>query len=232
LKGCNSMKSIVDDLFSLQDVGYKEFISKLVPNIDSETIIGVRTPALRKYASKLNSSEYKHEFLRELPHMYYEENNLHAMLINKLKGIDEVLEHVDAFLPYINNWATCDILPHKLFADYPERVYRKADSWLKSEHTYTVRFAIVTLLSFYLDEHFNEDMLYRLAEVKSDEYYINMALAWYYSFALIKQYAPTVKLFEEKRLGKWVHNKSIQKAVESYRISPEQKQYLRSLKQK
>ncbi|NLB61504.1 MAG: DNA alkylation repair protein [Clostridiales bacterium] len=224
------MRRILDGLFSLQDLEYMKFVSKLIPTIDPDSIIGVRSPALKAYFKRIKAIDCKDEFIKSLPHKFYEENNLHASYIGEIRDIDEVLAQLEVFLPYVDNWATCDTLPPKIFKKHPQKVFDKVDIWLQSEHIYTVRFAIVTLLNFYLDEHFNPDMLYRLAKIQTNEYYINMAIAWYYSYALIKQYDTTIKLFEEKSLSKWIHNKSIQKAVESFRISPENKQYLRNLR--
>ncbi len=225
------MQKVLDALFALRDEGYRDFISNLSPTVDKENIIGVRTPAMRKYAKQFSSDPDARAFLKELPHRYYEENNLHAALINLLfRDIDSLLEQIEHFLPYVDNWATCDTLGPKLFNKHPEKVYERIEKWIRSDKTYTVRFAVVTLLDFYLDGNFTEDSLLLAASVRSDEYYINMAVAWYMSFALIKQYDSAIKLFETPTLGKWVHNKSIQKAIESYRISDETKAYLRTLK--
>lgn len=226
------MNKITDGLFFLQDLDYKKFISKLIPTVDPDSIIGVRTPALRSYFKKIKAIDCKDQFLKSLPHKFYEENNLHASYIGQISDIDDVLTQLEIFLPYVNNWATCDSLPPKIFRKHPQKVYERVDIWLQSEHTYTVRFAIVTLLNYYLDEHFKPEMLNRLAKIQTKEYYINMAIAWYYSYALIKQYDAAIKLFEEKSLDKWIHNKSIQKAVESLRISSENKEYLRNLRVK
>lgn len=225
------MEAITKHLFELQDLTYREFNAKLIPNIDFNTVIGVRTPQIRNYAKELSKSEIKTQFLKELPHKYFEENCLHAALVcNISNDINVVLSYVDDFLPYIDNWATCDMFSPKIFKKYPAEISAKIDQWLKSNHTYTIRFGIVTALQLYLDEHFNPTMLTTLANIHTDEYYINMAIAWYYSFALIKQYPSAIKLFESKTLDCWIQNKSIQKAIESYRISDEHKAYLRTLK--
>lgn len=216
----------------MQDLNYRDFHARLMPTIDKKTIIGVRTPMLRKYAKQIKNTPMAAAFLQELPHTYYEENNLHAFLLSeKTDDFASVIREIEVFLPYINNWATCDTFSPKIFKKYPDQVYRKTLEWLQSSAVYTVRFAVVTLLQFFLDEQFRPEILTILSEIHTTEYYINMAIAWFYSFALIKQYKATIGLFENKTLDKWLHNKSIQKAVESYRIDTETKQYLKSLKQ-
>lgn len=226
-------QKIRQQLREMQDLAYRDFHAKLIPNVDKETVIGVRTPALRAYAKKLCKEDPQTVacFLQKLPHTYYEENNLHGLLIGQsAKTPQEALDQIDAFLPYVDNWATCDMLPPKIFQKDLPLVRSRILPWLASEETYRVRFAIVALLTFFLDEEFEEDDLMRLAEIRSEEYYINMAIAWYYSFALIKQYDAAIGLFESKTLTPWIQNKSIQKAIESYRIVPETKAYLRTLK--
>lgn len=225
------MEKITAELFSMQDTKYRDFQSKLIPNIDKERIIGVRTPELRKYAKRLEKEPYAAEFMKELPHYYYEENNLHAAIVADMKGsLDEIITETEKLLPYIDNWATCDMFSPKIFKKYPDEVYAKCMEWISSGLTYTVRFGIDMLMSLYLGENFRKEIIDIIADIKSEEYYVNMAIAWFYSFALIKQYDSTIGLFEEKRLDKWVHNKSIQKAVESRRVDDETKQYLKSLK--
>ena len=228
-------KRIQSDLKAMQDPAYRDFHSKLVPNIDKETVIGVRTPMLRAYAKQLckEEPETAKAFMQILPHDFYEENNLHGLLISNLaKSAEEALDAVDAFLPYVDNWATCDLLPPKIFKRNLQEVRRRIMPWLASEDTYRVRFALVSLLTFFLEEEFEQNDLTVIAGIDSGEYYINMAIAWYYSFALIKQYDNTIGLFEAQSLKPWIQNKSIQKAIESYRISPEKKAYLRTLKVK
>lgn len=224
------MKSVIEQLFELQDLSYKNFHKKLIPNIDEDNIIGVRTPVLRKFAKEFAKSELKDEFLNSLPHKYYDENNLHAFVIEAIKDYDECINKIDKFLPYIDNWATCDLLSPKIFKKHKKEVYDKIKIWLKSDKTYTVRFAIVTLLANYLDDDFEEEMLTLVTDIKSEEYYINMAIAWYVSVALVKQYDSTIKLIQSKKLDKFTHNKSIQKAIESYRVDDDKKKYLRTLK--
>lgn len=225
------MERITKELYELQDAGYRDFIAKLVPSVAKENIIGIRTPALRGYAKKLSKDAARLEFVKELPHRYYEENALHGALLPSLtKDADEMLGYIEDFLPYVDNWGVCDTMAPKMLKKYPEKVYAKIKEWIKSDKTYTVRFAVVTLLDNFLDDEFRPEMLELVAAVKSEEYYVNMAVAWYFSFALIKQYDSTIGLIESKTLSPWVQNKSIQKAVESYRISDERKDYLRTLK--
>lgn len=229
------MQEITDKLFELQDLKYRDFHSKLMPGVDKELVIGVRTPLLRKLAKTLikESPEIVREFMGKLPHKYYEENNLHGAFIGLLaKTTEEALGMIDEFLPYVDNWATCDSLPPKIFSKDLNTVREHIMPWLRSDETYRVRFAIVTLLGFFLDGAFEKRDLEILAKIESEEYYINMAISWYYSFALIKQYDETIKLFENGILSKWTHNKSIQKAIESYRVTPEIKEYLRTLKRR
>ena len=217
----------------MQDLAYRDFHAKLIPNIDKDTVIGVRTPMLRAYAKRLckEEPETAKAFMQILPHDFYEENNLHGLLISNLaKSAEEALDAVDAFLSCVDNWATCDLLPPKIFKKNLQEVRRRIMPWLASEETYRVRFALVSLLTFFLEEEFEQNDLSVIAGIDSEEYYINMAIAWYYSFALIKQYDNTIGLFEAQSLKPWIQNKSIQKAIESYRISPEKKAYLRTLK--
>lgn len=224
------MKKVATDLFKLKDDTYAKFTAKLIPNIDSSSIIGVRTPELRKYAKEFIKDECFNDFMNELPHKYHEENMLHGFIIGMNKDLDETLNYLNKFLPYINNWAVCDTISPKIFKKDLKKVYKNIKLWVKSDDIYTVRFGIVTLLQFYLDDEFDEEYNKIISNIKSDEYYINIAASWYFSFALIKQYDKTIKLFESKTLNKWVHNKSIQKAIESYRINDEKKQYLKTLK--
>lgn len=217
-------------LFELQDLKYKNFQCKLMPTVDPETVIGVRTPDIRKLAKEFSKTPGAMEFLRILPHKYYEENNLHGFLIETLKDYDQAIEAIGAFLPYVDNWATCDLMSPKVFKKHLPELYEKIRDWLKSDHTYTVRFGIEMLMSFYLDERFQPEMLGLVAGVKSQEYYVNMMIAWYFATALAKQYDAALPFIQEQRLDKWTHNKAIQKAIESYRIRDEQKSYLRTLK--
>jgi len=217
------------ELFDLQDEKYRDFHKKLVPTIDEERIIGIRVPELRKYAKAFPAQD-KDAYLDSLPHRYIEENNLHAFIISGMKDFDEAMRRTEEFLPYIDNWATCDSFMPKVFKKHPDAVYEKVKQWLESERTYTVRYALVTLLNNFLDEEFRPEMLGLAANIRSEEYYINMAAAWYFSVALVKQYDAALPYITEHRLDRWTHNKAIQKAIESYRISDETKVYLRSLK--
>ncbi len=225
------MDIMIKELFQLQDKDYQAFHSKLIPNVESDRVIGVRTPVLRKYAKELAKRPETAGFLKELPHYYYEENNLHGILLTLLyKNVPELLEQLEVFLPCVDNWATCDLLSPKVFKKDLPLVYESVKKWLKSPYTYEVRFGIVTLLGFYLDDAFEPEMLELVTEVKSEEYYIKMAVAWYFSIALVKQYDTAIGYSENHRLEVWTHNKAIQKAIESYRIDDDKKQYLRGLK--
>jgi len=219
-------------LFELQDLKYKDFSSKLMPTVNPETVIGVRTPDLRKLAKEYSKTPEAMEFLKILPHAYYEENNLHGFLIETIKDYDTSIAAIEAFLPYIDNWATCDLMSPKLFRKHQPELYAKILVWLESDKTYTVRFGIGMLMRFYLDEHFKPEMLEMVAGIRSEEYYINMMIAWYFATALAKQYDAALPYIQNQRLEKWTHNKAIQKAIESFRISDEAKSYLRTLKVK
>ncbi len=226
----NIIKSVQADLFEMQDLKYKEFHSKLMPTIEPDKVIGIRTPALRKYAKDFAKTKEAKEFIRVLPHTYYEENNLHGFIIEGIKDYDRGIEELERFLPYVDNWATCDLMRPKVFKKHLPELLEQIKLWLNSEHTYTIRFGIEMLMTYYLDEHFAPEYLEMVAEVRSEEYYVNMMIAWYFATALAKQYVNTLPYIENKRLDKWTHNKAIQKAIESYRVSDEQKGYLRTLK--
>ncbi len=214
-------------LISMGEEGYRDFCSSLMPTVDKNKVIGVRIPKLRKYAKEL--TDYK-GFLKELPHKYYEENNLHAFLIEKEKDFEKCVELIDAFLPHIDNWATCDSMKPKALKTEPQKLLKHIKQWIKSKDVYSVRYAMNLLMSFYLDENFKREYLSLVAEVTSDEYYINMMRAWYFATALAKQYNETLPFIENGTLDVWTHNKTIQKATESYRITKEQKAYLKTLK--
>ncbi|MBR1797998.1 MAG: DNA alkylation repair protein [Clostridiales bacterium] len=225
-------EEIVEELYKLQDVGYGDMQKKIIPTVDPERIIGVRTPALRNlakmiYKDKSNDTE---EFLRELPHKLFEEDQLHAFIISQEKEFDRCIAEVEAFLPYVDNWATCDQMSPKAFKKDPKLLLPYIDKWLKSDHIYTVRFAIGMLMAHFLDERFELKYPKKVATIKSDEYYVNMMIAWYFATALAKQYENVLPFIEGKKLDKWTHNKTIQKSIESYRITDEQKAHLRSLK--
>ena len=221
---------IRERLFELQDLKYRDFNSSLIPTVDKETVIGVRTPQLRKLAKELSKDPDIENFLRTLPHKYFEENNLHGLIIEAMKYYDRCVAEMKLFLPYIDNWANCDIISPKIFKKHLPELLDEIKVWIGSDHTYTVRFGIEMLMSFYLDDEFKPEYPEMVVGVKSEEYYVNMMIAWYFATALAKQYDAVLPIIEEKRLEKWTHNKAIQKSVESYRITPEQKVYLKTLK--
>ena len=206
---------------------YREFSSKLMPTVEKSKVIGIRTPILRKYAKGLENYE---DFLNDLPHKYFEENNLHAFLIERERDFDRCIELIESFLPYIDNWATCDSMKPRVLKKEPEKLLKHINKWIKSKDVYAVRYGINLLMSFYLDENFDEDYLMIVANIRSNEYYINMMRAWYFATALAKRYKETLTYIENNRLDTWTHNKTIQKAIESFRISREQKEYLKMLK--
>lgn len=208
---------------------YREFSSNLMPTVEKGKVIGIRTPILRKYAKDLKDYE---DFLGDLPHKYFEENNLHAFLIEKEKDFDKCIEKLDHFLPYIDNWATCDSMKPKVLKKEPEKLLKHIKKWIESKDIYAVRYGINLLMSFYLDDNFDEDYLAIVANINSEEYYINMMRAWYFSTALAKRYKETLPYIENNLLDIWTHNKTIQKAIESLRISKEQKQHIKLKKRK
>lgn len=228
---CNRVRQ---ELFALQELEYQAFTSKLIPSIASEHILGVRIPILRKLAKSLwkEAPKQVEEYLNTLPHTYLEESHLHAFFIEEIKDYALCIKRLESFLPYINNWATCDLTSPKILKKYPIEVYEVIKMWLNSSHLYTKRYAIGLLLSNYLDKQFQPEMLDRVSKVKAEEYYLQMMIAWYFATALAKQYEVTISYLEEPILETWTHNKTIQKAIESRRITEEQKSYLRSLKRK
>lgn len=225
-------REIQERLFALQDGEYKSFQGKLIPNIAPERIIGVRTPALRALAKELHRREDIEDFLSALPHRYFDENQLHAFLLSLGSDYGETVERLDMFLPYVNNWATCDQMSPKVFRKHRAELPAEIDRWLASEHPYTVRFGIGMLMQHYLDEEFRDEYLARVAALRSGEYYVNMMIAWYFATALAKQYGAALPYLEQRRLDPWTHNKAIQKAIESDRVSDEAKAYLRTVKRK
>ena len=218
------------ELFEMQDHTYRDFHAKLMPTIDKETVIGVRTPMLRAYAKKFGKTADAVTFLEVLPHKYYEENNLHGLLIEQIKDYPACIAAIERFLPYVDNWATCDMIALRTMKKHLDVFIQEVYSWMASDHPYIVRFGIGMLMRYYLDEQFKPEYPKKVAEIKSDEYYVNMMRAWYFATALAKQYDQILPYLEEKKLDTWTHNKTIQKAVESYRIAPEQKRYLRTLR--
>ena len=223
-------QEILAELFRLQDKKYASFQAKLIPTIEPDRIIGVRTPELRALAKELSKDEDTGAFLAALPHQYFEEDQLHAFVISGEKDFDKCVGEVEAFLPLVDNWATCDQLSTKAFKKAPEKLLPYIEAWLKSDKVYTVRFAIGMLMQHFLDGRFDPKYADMVAAVRSEEYYINMMIAWYFATALAKQYDAILPYIERKRLDPWTHNKAIQKSVESYRITAEQKAYLKTLK--
>lgn len=221
---------IREDLFANQDVKYRDFQSKLTPTIEANTAIGVRAPVLRKLAKDYSKRQDVDDFLADLPHKYFDENQLHAFILSEIKDFDECMGKLERFLPFVDNWATCDQMSPKCFKKNHEKLLPYLNKWIKSDDIYTVRFAIVTLMSHFLDDDFDEGYLKLVSDIKSDEYYINMAIAWYFATALAKQYDKTIPYIENKTLDVWTHNKAIQKSIESYRVTAEHKEYLKSLK--
>ena len=221
---------VTDELFAMQDKAYKSFTEKLVPNIDPARIIGVRMPALRKFAKDFAKTPQAADFLQSLPHTYHEENLLHGCCIEAMRDFDQCVAALDTFLLYVNNWAVCDCMSPKALGRQPDALLRHVDRWLSSGEDYTVRFAIGQLMRWFLDDRFDPRYPEMVAAVRSEEYYVNMMRAWYFATALAKQYDAVLPYLAENRLDTWTHNKTIQKAVESFRVPPEHKEALRALK--
>ncbi len=226
------IKEIQEELFRLQDKKYRDFQIKLIPTVDPDTVIGVRTPELRKYAKLLAKREDIREFLNALPHRYFDDNQLHAFIISGIKDFDRCMEEVCHFLPYVDNWATCDQMSPKIFKKHRQDLLAHIREWMDSGETYKVRFAVGMLMEHFLEEDFAVEYLEMSAGIRSQEYYVNMMVAWYFATALAKQYEAALPFLQDRRLDTWTHNKTIQKAVESYRITPDQKAYLKTLKVK
>ena len=217
-------------LFENSDEAYRAFQAKLMPGVDIDAIIGVRIPLLRKMAKTFIKEADIFDFLDELPHKYYDEYNLHGLIISEFKDYSKTIKYIDALLPYIDNWATCDIISPKSFAKNRVLLKNDIDRWIVSDKTYTIRFGIEMAMSHFLDKDFDASYLDKISKIESDEYYVNMMIAWYFATALTKVWGEAVPYIEQRRLSAWVHNKTIQKAIESYRITNEQKALLRSLK--
>lgn len=217
-------------LFEMQDAEYRDFHAKLVPTMEKTKFIGIRTLMLRKFAKKFGKTEESEIFLQVLPHQYYEENNLHGLLIEQIRDYDKCLEELERFLPFIDNWATCDLLALHMMKKHRDIFIREVYRWIESDQPYTIRFGIGMLMRHYLDEEFKPEYPEKVAAIRSEEYYVNMMRAWYFATALEKQYEKVLPFLEERRMDVWTHNKTIQKAIESYRITPEQKAYLRTLR--
>lgn len=230
MNGSEIKVDIQQELFALQDLSYRDFHAKLMPTVDKARVIGVRTPKLRVFAKEFGKTEEAKEFLKVLPHQYYEENNLHGLLIEQIKDYPTLIGELNRFLPCIDNWATCDLLTVRVVKKHLDTFTEEVERWLASDHTYTIRFGIGMLMRYYLEEHFSLEYPEKVVKIRSEEYYVNMMRAWYFATALAKQYEAIFPFLEEKRLDAWTHNKTIQKAIESYRITQEQKVYLRTLR--
>ena len=223
---------IREELFRLQDQKYQEFQRKLIPTADPKAVIGVRTPELRTYAKHLAKQPDVQRFLSDLPHRYFDENQLHAFLVSEIRDYNLCLREVNRFLPYVDNWATCDQMSPRVFKRHRAELLEAVENWLRSDEPFTIRFGIGMLMQHYLDEDYAVEYPEMVARIRSEEYYVNMMIAWYFATALAKQYESVIPFIENCRLDVWTHNKTIQKAVESYRIAPEKKRYLKQLKRK
>ena len=223
-------KYIRDRLFAMQDLKYRDFHSGLMPTIEKELVIGVRTPELRKLAKELSKTDMAADFINILPHRYYEENNLHAFLLCDIKDYDVLITRLNKFLPFVDNWATCDMMRPAAFAKNKERLLPEIRQWMQSEEPYAVRFGIEMLMLHFLEDDFDISYAQAVAAIRSDEYYVRMMVAWYFATALAFQYERILPFLKNKVLDPWTHNKAIQKAVESYRVTDEKKIYLKTLK--
>ncbi|WP_025724734.1 DNA alkylation repair protein [Acholeplasma granularum] len=226
------MSPIQKDLFTLQDLEYKAFNARLIPTIKKETIIGNRVPVLRKYAKNNQLNEDFNLFISSLPHVYFEENMLHAIIISSMNEFEKVIYNIDRFLPFVDNWAVCDTLSPKIMIKHRDKLIHHLDKWLNSKHNYTQRFGIKMLMEHYLDDDFNVEFFDKVISIKSDDYYVKMMISWYFATALVKQSNHAMKVIEENLLDHWTHNKTIQKAIESYRISSTNKEILKKYKRK
>ena len=223
---------IQKELFSLQDKKYMKFLSKLTPNVSEDTIIGVRIPEIRKLAKKLVKNNEYEDFLKELPHKYYDENLLHGAIISENKDFENCIELLNSFLPFVDNWAVCDTISPKIFKKHKKELIEKIKEWSQSDKTYTCRFGVEMLMTHFLDEDFKKEYLEMVANIHSEEYYVKMVIAWFFATALAKQWDYAVIYLENNKLDVWVHNKTIQKARESLRILEDKKGYLKGLKRK
>ena len=227
----NQSNAVTQHLINLQDPAYKRFQQNLIPTVAPEAVLGVRIPQIRKYAKELAHTPEAHRFLNTLPHRFYDENNLHGALLEQIRDFDAAIEAVERFLPYIDNWATCDSFCPKILKSQPERLWQRIGYWLASDQIYTVRYGLVRLTAWYLDAPlFSCEVLDAAAAVKHEDYYVRMAQAWLFSVALVKRYDATLPYLSRHRLSPWVHNKAIQKAIESYRIDADTKTFLKTLK--
>lgn len=225
-----TVEAVRSKLFQEQDIKYRDFYSRLIPDVDISRVIGVRTPVLHRIAKNLSKADGIETFLNDLPHLYYDEYNLHGFIISECTDFSETVRLVDAFLPYVDNWSTCDLLSPKSFGRNHNLLIHEVDRWLASDMTYTVRFGIDMLIAHFLGADFNPTHLEKVVSLVSDEYYVNMAVAWYFSVALAKQWDSTLPYIEGRKLPAWTHNKTIQKAIESRRVPDDRKAYLRTLK--
>ncbi|MDD5822861.1 MAG: DNA alkylation repair protein [Firmicutes bacterium] len=223
-------EEIRNRLFGMQDLKYRDFQAKLMPGVEIENIIGVRTPELRKFAKEIwKSGEYT-VFLAEVPHKYYDEQNLHGFIVCEIKDYDEVVARIDEWLPSVDNWATCDLMRPKVFAKHKDRLIEDIWRWMASDEPYTIRFGIEMLMTFFLDDDFRAEYLEPVAKIRHEHYYVKMMVAWFFATALAKQWEASLPYIEEQKMDEWTHNKAIQKAIESYRITDEQKAHLRTFK--
>lgn len=225
-------KQIQNQLFSLADEAYKAFQQKLMPSVDPDTVIGIRTPELRRFAAKFAQTEGAKDFMANLPHTYYEENNLHAFLIEKITDFESAVTELNRFLPYVDNWATCDMMSPKIFSANKEKLLPVIERWISSSHTYMIRYGIVMMMKHFLDGEFSPRHLQKVADISSNEYYIEMAQAWYFAEALVKQYDHALPYLQKEWLSAFVHNKTISKACDSFRIDDEKKRFLKTLRRK
>ena len=221
---------ILNRIGMLADADYRAFQCSLMPTVNPERVLGVRTPALRRLARELSGSTEAEHFLASLPHSTYEENNLHAFLLERTADYDLCVARLDRFLPFVDNWATCDSMNPRVLPHFPLRLLADARRWMSESHPYTIRFGIRMMMCYFLDARFDPTFLTEIASLCSDEYYVNMMIAWYFATALAKQYEAVLPLLIHETLPVFVHNKAIQKALESRRLSPDQKNYLRTLK--
>ena len=224
------IRDVQKRLFEMRDTGYRDFHARLIPTVKKEKIIGIRTPMLRKFAKEFGKIEESEIFLKALPHQYYEENNLHGLLIEQIRDYDKCLEELERFLPHIDNWATCDMLALHMMKKHRDIFIREVYRWMGSDKPYIIRLGISMLMRHYLDEGFKPEYPEKVAAIRSEEYYVNMMRAWYFATALAKQYEKILPFLEEQRMDIWTHNKTIQKSIESYRITQEQKDHLRTLR--
>ncbi|MBR2381492.1 MAG: DNA alkylation repair protein [Clostridia bacterium] len=223
---------IIGKLYEMQDIKYRDFTSRLIPNISPDSMIGVRLPQVKKLAKELYKNGEYVSFISTLPHTYFEEYHLHCYIISEIKDFEVFINELDKLLPHIDNWSVCDSLRPKCFVKNKEKVLIYIKKWLKGEHIYTQRFAIEMLMVHYLNDDFKAEYLDLVANVNGGDYYLKMMVAWYFATALAKQYKATLPYIENRHIkDKWTHNKAIQKALESYRVSEDKKAYLKTLKQ-